>query len=458
MKKTHFKITLFLSFMSFLACKTAQTQEITKPVEQYNTIVDDPEPSKVSIPVRIEAFEIERSVNNRINGVLYEDYNYNDGDNMMLKLMKSNYINVWFDGQNIYYRVPVSMWMKRNLTLTEAEATGEIALKFKTFFKVNPDWSLETYTNVEGYDWIQQPVLKMGFDLPVTGIANFVLEKYKGQLGGMIDQQVRQAFDFKTNMQSAWNSMQTPSLLSPEYKAWLKITPKSIAMTPIYTKNNVLSTTISVDAISEVLLGKQPAFRTNKVLPNYTTAYNFDQNDFLANVHTDIPYTEADSMVKLTLLGKEFVQMGKKIIVKDVSLYGQGEKLVIKTLLSGDFNGNIYMTGIPKYDSTNRQIYMENMEFDLSTKNILAKTANWLFHKGLVSMMEKNAKIPIGENLDAMKSIISESLKSYTITSGVTMKGTVESFDIQKIFLTPNSLQVSLNSKGKLDLMVKGLE
>ena len=219
-----------------------------------------------------------------------------------------------------------------------------------------------------------------------------------------------------------------------------------------------MSTTISVDAISEVLLGKQPAFRTNKVLPNYTTAYNFDQNDFLANVHTDIPYSEADSLVKLNLIGKEFVQMGKKIVVKDASLYGQGEKLVIKTLLSGDFNGDVYMTGLPKYDATNRQIYMENMEFDLSTKNVLAKTANWLFHKGLVAMMEKNAKIPIAENLDVMKNIISESLKNYTITSGVTMKGIVENLDIQKIFLTPNSLQVSLNSKGKLDLMVKGLE
>lgn len=451
------KYLFFSVFISFFACKTAQTQELTKPIEQYNPVIDEPEASKVSIPVRIEAFEIERSVNNRISGVLYEDYDYS-GDNMMLKLMKSNYINVWFDGQNVFYRVPIGLWMKRNLTITEAEATGEIAIKFKTFFKLNSDWKLETYTNVEGYDWIQAPAVKMGIDLPITSIANFVVEKYKGQLGGLIDQQVRQAFDFKTKIMNGWNVMQVPSLLSPEYKAWLKVTPKTISMTPFYTKDNVLSTTITADAISEILVGQKPAFRLNTTLPNYTTSYNYDQNDFIANVHTDMPYEEADSLVKIQLVGKEFVQAGKKIKVEDVHLYGQNDKMVIETKLIGDFNGNVFLTGTPKYDPLTRTIMLDGMDFELKTKNLLAKSANWLFHNGLVSLMEKNAKIPIGQNLDEMKEVISTSLKNYVITNGVSMQGSVDKLDIDKIYLTPNSIRIALNSNGKLNLLIKGLE
>ena len=457
MKKYLLQTLFFSVFVSFFACKTAQTQELAKPMEQYNTVVDEPEASKVSIPVRIEAFEIERSVNNRISGVLYEDYDY-AGDNMMLKLMKSNTINVWFDGQNVFYRVPIGLWMKRNLTITEAEATGEIAVKFKTFFKLNADWKLETYTNVEGYDWIKQPSLKMGLDFPITSIANFVVEKYKGQLGGMIDQQVQQAFDFKTKIMNGWNVMQIPFLLSPEYKAWLKVTPKTISMTPFYTKDNVLSTTITADAVSEVLIGPKPVFRLNTTLPNYTTSYNYDQNDFVANVHTDMPYTEADSLVKLQLVGKEFIQAGKKIKVEDVHLYGQNDKMVIETKLAGDFNGNVFLTGTPKYDPTTRSIMLDGMDFELKTKNILAKSANWLFHKGMVSLMEKNSKIPIGANLDEMKEVISNSLKSYVITNGVSMQGTVDKLDIDKVYLTPESIRISLNSNGKLNLLIKGLE
>ena len=101
---------------------------------------------------------------------------------------------------------------------------------------------------------------------------------------------------------------------------------------------------------------------------------------------------------------------------------------------------------------------LDGMDFELKTKNILAKSANWLFHNGLVSLMEKNAKIPIGQNLDQMKEVISNSLKNYVITNGVTMQGTVDKLDIDKVYLTPESIRISLNSNGKLNLLIKGLE
>jgi hypothetical protein len=451
--------TLFL-FLSFISCNIAQTtDEPVKPMEQYTKDTEELNPSTVNIPVRIEAYEIERAVNNRISGTLYEDYNYNDGDGMMMKIMKSNWINVWFDGlNNIYYRVPVSLWFKKNLTITEAEATGELALKFKTNFKIGQNWAMETYTNVEGYDWIQQPTLNAGWGIPVTSVANYAIEKNKAMLGNLIDKQVRESFDFKGMISNAWNTMQTPSLLSPEYKAWMKVTPKTISMSPIYTRDNVFQTNISVDAITEILIGKQPAFRQNSPLPNLSNNATLDRNDFVINVHTDIPYSEADSIVGATMKGQEFKQVGKTIKIEDIKLFGQNDKMIIDTKLSGDFNGSLYMKGTPIYDPVGRMITMVDMDYELNTKNFFAKSANWLFHKGLVKMMQNNFKIPVGENMDAMKTMISESLKNYTVSTGVTMQGALDYLDIEKVYLTPNSIRVAINSKGKLNLMIKGLE
>lgn len=452
-------ITLF-SFSTFIACKTAQTQvEPTKPLEEYSKDTEVLNPSTVNIPVKIEAYEIERTVNNRINGVLFEDYNYNDGDGMMMKVMKSNWINVWFDGlNNLYYRVPVSIWFKKNLTVTEAEASGEIALKFKTNFKINQNWSIETYTNVEGYDWIRQPTLNAGWGIPITSIANYAIEKNKGMLGQLIDKQVRESFDFKSMVSNAWTSMQSPSLLSPEYKAWMRVIPKSIAMSPIYTRDNVLQTNISVDAVTEVLIGKQPSARNISTLPSLSNSAVLDRNDFLINVHTDIPFDEADSLATAMMRGQEFKQAGKTIKIDSIKVFGQNNKLVIATKLTGDFNGSLYMTGIPMYNPTSRMIEMTEMDFDLNTKNFFAKGANWLFHKSLVKLMQNSFKIPVGENLDAMRNLISESLKNYVVTTGITMQGYLDTLDLEKVYLTPNSIRVPINAKGKLNLMVKGLE
>jgi hypothetical protein len=116
------------------------------------------------------------------------------------------------------------------------------------------------------------------------------------------------------------------------------------------------------------------------------------------------------------------------------------------------------MKGTPIYDPVGRMITMVDMDYELNTKNFFAKSANWLFHKGLVKMMQNNFKIPVGENMDAMKTMISESLKNYTVSTGVTMQGALDYLDIEKVYLTPNSIRVAINSKGKLNLMIKGLE
>lgn len=452
-------ICFALFFLNVTTVVSAQTDEPAKPMEQYNKEVEILNPSTVNVPVRIEAYEIERAVNARINGTLYEDYNYNDGDGIMMKIMKSNWINVWFDGQdNIYYRVPVSLWFKKNLTLTEAEATGELALKFKTNFKINNNWGLETYTAVEGYDWIKSPTLNAGWGIPITTVANYVIEKNKGMLGQLIDKQARESFDFKGMINGAWTSVQNPILISPEYKAWMKVTPSAISMTPIYTKDNVLQTNISIDAITEILVGKQPAFRTNSSLPALsTTLRSLDKNDFLINVHTDIPYTEADSIIAASMKGQEFKQAGKTVKIDDIKVFGQNDKMVVDTKLVGDFNGSLYITGTPIYDPITRIITMKDMDFDLNTKNFFARGANWLFHKGLVKMMQNNFKIPVGEQLDGMKNIISESLKSYVLANGVTMNGAIDALEIEKVYLMPNSIRIAINSKGKLNLIVKGL-
>ncbi|MFZ4542778.1 MAG: DUF4403 family protein [Saprospiraceae bacterium] len=438
----------------------AQTAEPTKPVEIYSTETEMLNVSNVNIPVKIEAYELERTVNNRISGTLYEDYNYADGDGIMLKVVKSNWINVWFDGMNnLYYRVPVSIWFKKNLGFTEAEATGEIALKFKTVFSIKPDWNIETYTVVETYDWIQKPTLNTGWGIPVTSIANFAIEKNKYLLGQLIDKQVKESFDFKTLVSNAWNSIQSPAMLSQDYKAWMKVTPKSISMTPLYTKDNVLQTNISLDAITEVLIGKQPTFRNNTPLPALSSgSLNLDKNDFLINVHIDVPYSEIDSILMSTMKGQKFSQSGKTIVIEDIRLFGQNDKMIIDTKMSGDFKGSLYLKGSPVYDPVKREIALSGMDFELNTKNFFAKSANWLFHKGLVKMMENNLKIPVGEKLDYMRITIADGLKNYQLATGVSMQGQLGALDIEKLILTSNSIRIAINAKGQLNLLVKGLE
>jgi hypothetical protein len=185
---------------------------------------------------------------------------------------------------------------------------------------------------------------------------------------------------------------------------------------------------------------------------------SLDKNDFLINLHLDIPYVEIDSLLNSTMKGQKFSQSGKTVSVESATLFGQENKVVVEVQMSGDFNGKLYLKGTPVYDTQKREIWMDQLDFELNTRNFFARGANWLFHKGLVKLIAANLRFPVGEKLDTMKLQIGDALKNQLITTGVSMQGYLSGLDLEKLFLTQNSLRVAINAKGGLNLLVKGLE
>ena len=139
-------------------------------------------------------------------------------------------------------------------------------------------------------------------------------------------------------------------------------------------------------------------------------------------------------------------------------MYGQGDKMVVETKLSGTYNGNVYSTGKPFYNPETKSMEVQDLDFELDTKNVLFKGANFLFHKKLSTKLKESMKFPISEQLGQLKGTIQQSLTNYVITQGVVMNGTVEELELDKTILTPTSIKIHLKSKGKLNLAVKGLE
>jgi Domain of unknown function (DUF4403) len=458
MKSPFFYLLLCLfSFKHAFSQPPSQTIAIDKPMENYTTETAEARISTLNIPVNIEMWELEHAVNNKINGVIYEDRSFTD-DNLMIVASKSNWITMRLDANSIYYRVPVKVWMLKNITLTNLEGEGEIALNFKTNFRIAENWELNTYTEVTDFQWINKPVVKLGFaDLPVEYIANIVLNKTKSTLAQAIDKQVKESMNIKQSVQDAWNLMQQPIQLIDTYRMWVKVTPQALSMTPLRTMNNVIQTTISAKGISEVTFGEKPSFRQNTQLPPLVLNENAATDDYFVTVNTDIPFAEAERLAKINMLGQTFTGGGKTVKIEDIKLFGQGEKMMVETLLSGDFNGNIFFTGTPVFKPETNTVEMDNLDYELKTQNFMYKSLSTLFHSKLKNTMSENMKFPIADKLELMKNTIQLQLANYQINANMSLKGELHDLSVDKTYLTPQGIKVLLTSKGRLNMFVKGL-
>jgi hypothetical protein len=71
----------------------------------------------------------------------------------------------------------------------------------------------------------------------------------------------------------------------------------------------------------------------------------------------------------------------------------QNGKIVIALDLLGTVNGKIYLTGFPQYDDKTKEIYFDELDYVLDTKNKLMRT-DWLA-QGLILRKKKIVAIQL---------------------------------------------------------------
>lgn len=454
-------IAFFLAIMAvFPFCKTAKFTDAPKPPENYNPSQEPPLVSTITIPVNISVTDLVNSLNARLSGqALYEDKSYTDNgnDGLMLNIWKSQDITMFLSGNTIKYRLPLKLWMKKNLLVADAEAEAELALNMKTTFSINEDWSISTQTDVEYHEWLSKPKLKTGIgNISIETLANIVLNRSKKDLSQTLDRFVSQQLTLRPFVQEAWTAIQEPILLDSAYRMWVKTTPVSIGMTPVNAIWNTITAKIAVECLNDVTFGEKPWFRENSSLPNLQHISDAP-DEFQVRVATDVPFPEAERFAKNTMIGQVFESGKNKVKVEDIQLWGNNDKLVVNAKLAGTFNGNIYFIGRPEFNPEKNQIEVRDLDFHIDTRNFLMRSATWLFQGAIKNQMKKAMVFPMDSNIAEIKSSVQESLARYELQPGILLTGTVDSVTVENTKITPTSIRVNLFSKGKLNVDVKGL-
>jgi len=453
----NFRSIIWLFFVTGLilaqACKTSQP---AKPSEVY-TERTPPEPSIVQIPIRISIKALEKMVNAQLDTILYEDDRIEE-DGYIVTAKKREAITVNVDSNRISYKVPLQLFIEKNLGFTRVNARAALALQFFTDFNIKNDWSLETLTQVGDYEWLERPRVGLGgVSIPVQFVGNIILEQSKETISKSIDEQVQENFDLRKYVEEAWVQLHEPVEISPEYQTWLLVNPQRLSMTPVYNTRDTISATIIAESMPSVRLGEKPEGPKVSKLPDFEMADYLQQSAFQLFLDTEIPYTTAQELALENLQGEEFSSGKWTAVVENLKLFGQGDELVVEVELSGSYNGAIYLTGRPVFDEKRNTVDIKNLDYTLDTRSFMLRTAGWLFRSNLKRRIQENMDFYLDYNLEEIRSQMQEQLAQYEIAPGVILKGNLDNFGLQDVWLKKDGIGVVLGLNGQLDVRVQEL-
>ena len=454
-------LRLALPAILFAAVSCA-TVKVEKPAETYLPEIVRPESSVIGFTAEARLSDIQKELNRQFTDLVYEDNSLdnNGGDNLMVKAWKQGDIALTMKENVIIYRVPLRLWIKAGFKTTQLgitlsdyrEVSGALALMFRTSLTLNPDWTLSTKTETTGYEWITEPVVKIaGINVPVKFVADLILQKNLKTISSSIDESVKEYLDLKPHALQAWKSLNQPISLNDEYKVWLSIETSEFFSSPITASNGIIRIQSGVKSVIETSIGQKPAAKAPGPLPSLQIS-NTVQDGIVVNASLDIPFEEINVQASTYLVGMDFSQGKRKIKVEEVKIYGSKGKLVAETRLSGSFKGTIYFSGIPAFNAKDSTLFLKDFDYDISTRNLLVKSAAWLYQGGFRNMMAKEMVWPMASDIKMMYGEINNTLKSYPLADGVTLRGQVSRLSMNDILITPSGVKPFISGEGRIDV------
>ena len=413
-----------------------------------------PHLSIINLPIKLSKPELEKTINHQLGEVLYEDNDFSDG--LMIRATRQSDIRLEVSAEKVVYKVPVSLWVRKDVLITNIEAQGVLRLEFETHYRIRPDWQLQTKTGLRKYEWVQPPVVKLGVgNLNITSVANRFIEQAKKQLSSSIDEQIKKLIDLKGEVRRAWFQLQQPILVSEPYQTWLLFNTDSVRLTPLQSADQNIETTVVITARPQLIMGKQPPTTTAKPLPHFEYVRSVPGKHIQLYPGSEITFAQAERIARQNLTGQTWSIGKRKVKVEEVSVFGKGNRLAIKTTLSGSYNGEVLLTGKPQYNERKNEIRLKEVDFEFSAKKSLMKTAGWLFKSPLKKTIEENLNFHLKENLLAAQKAIETRLENLQLAPGILLTGQLEELNVSHVYISTTGIHVKAGLKGNLMVEVR---
>jgi hypothetical protein len=163
-----------------------------------------------------------------------------------------------------------------------------------------------------------------------------------------------------------------------------------------------------------------------------------------------VDYGRINRRLEQEMVGQQFqTPLGDTVRVEGVQLYGSGEKLILEVQVSGGVNGALYATGMPVFDEGLGTLKFADLDFTMDTRNVLMRSADWMFHQNILATLKSQAVIDLSSQLQTLRSRL-ESALTRDLGPNARLEGEVTTLRPRGVYPTAGGVEVHIVAEGAL--------
>ncbi len=141
------------------------------------------------------------------------------------------------------------------------------------------------------------------------------------------------------------------------------------------------------------------------------------------------------------------------IRIDGVRLSSTGRRLVVATTLGasgpgGSIKGTLYLIGRPRYDLATGVLSIDDLDYDIATRNLLAKTANWVLRSKLLEKARAAAHFSLTGAIEAQRVALNRLLAGTDLTPNARLSGNLATLALAGVYVGDTAISVDIDASG----------
>lgn len=405
-------------------------------------------PSSINLSVEASAADLAAIINQSLPKELYKGQG---SLGTSVTVLRTGPVAVAASDNYVYLTLPVQLTFSYAMYESYPLRAG---LRFKAKVNVTPDWRLKTELYYTGLSDNVADTLKLGpVSLKPKSILETVSQPVQRLLAPVLDNKINDAVQLRSKVTPLWQSAFSPTLVSKEFSAWLKLTPERIVMGPLVAADNLVKVSMGVITGAEIAIGPRPVAAPVRPLPPVQQLPSFDRQ-FHIQLATDIYFADLVRSLTPMLLDKTFGE-DKKITVKSFNLKGENGRLVVILAATGDFDGELTLVARPVHNPQSNSLTFEDVDFDTKDAGVLIGVGSWLFGSSIRDAIKAKLDASIVEQLENARLKASSALSSVQIAEHVKLTGAVNSLSLGGATVKDDRLSLQVTAQGESRVSLK---
>jgi hypothetical protein len=292
-----------------------------------------------------------------------------------------------------------------------------------------------------------------------VNINGFVHDKIQPTLDNITRQapgKIAAATDMRGRAAAMWTEVNQP--ISLGNNVWLMLHPKAVMAANPNLASDVVTLSAGITARPEVIISPNAPEVSSSPLPPLQPGPI--SNAFHVALVGSVSWNDATTLLSKPYLGKQY-KAGpfKKINIDSINVLGNGNTMVVEVKVSGSITGSLFLQGTPTYVRSRAGNVVEDVEvpdldFTPDTRNVLAKSADWVLHSTLRNELRAKAVFPLGTRLADLQAKLQNGINRQ-LGPNAKLSGKIDNLTLRGVYLSNDALTVQAVANGTTQISIQ---